>query len=91
MKDPNPLKEPKMDANTTTDLVTTDAELDTEEGSDVAKTLAAATITTMVAVGAVVVYNRVIKPRVTAFRNRKNEDPEVVDAVIVETPETAQV
>jgi hypothetical protein len=38
-----------MDANTTTDLVTTDAELDTDE------------------------------------------DPEIVDAVIVETPETEKV
>ena len=81
-----------MDANTTTDLVITDAELDTEEGSDVTKTLAVATITTMVAVGTVVVYNRVIKPRVHAFRNRKIEEAgAVIDAVIVETPETQKV
>jgi hypothetical protein len=80
-----------MDANTTTDLVTTDAELDTEEGSEVAKTLATATIATMVVVGSAVVYRRVIQPRVAAFRNRKNEDPEIVDAVIVETPETEKV
>jgi hypothetical protein len=82
-----------MDANTTsTDLVITDAENeDTENDSDITKTLAVGAITTMVAVGAVVVYNRVVKPRVIAFRTRKIEDPEVVDAVIVETPETEKV
>lgn len=82
-----------MDANTTsTDLVITDAEIeDTEGGSEVAKTLAVGAVTTAVAVGVVIVYRRVIQPRVLAFRNRNNENMEVVDAIIVETPETEKV
>jgi hypothetical protein len=85
-----------MDANTTsTDLVITDAETDEDPGtgSEIAKTLAVGATTTVVVAGVVIAYHRIIKPRVVDFvnRHRANEDPEVVDAIIVETPETEKV
>jgi hypothetical protein len=83
-----------MDANITSpDLVIIDADTeDTDSGSEVAKTLAVGAITTMVVAGTVIAYHRVIKPRVIAFRNRMTEEAgEVIDAVVIETPETEKV
>jgi hypothetical protein len=82
-----------MDATTTsTDLVNFDAETeDTESDSSVAKTLATGAITTMVVAGVVVAYHRVIKPRVIAFRHRKDEDLEVIEGTVIETRETEKV
>jgi hypothetical protein len=85
-----------MDTNTTsTDLVTTDADTneDPSTGSEIAKTLAVGATTTVVVAGIVIAYHRVIKPRVVDFvnRHRANEDTEVIEGTIVETPETEKV
>lgn len=77
-----------MDTNITSpDLVIIDVETDEDPstGSEIAKTLLVATVSTAVVAGSVIAYNRIIKPRVHALFARKTDEAgEVIEGIIVE-------